>query len=360
MSKKKKYLRPEREDEESTSSEPLGVNEISPVEVEADPARAISTCCELVSVSHMAERIQMLKDVSVSVGVRRAEFKAALSTLADDEPAITIGYDGVYVSVNRLGDPLFDEKGALARYPSGVSPKLACPTPGSAPGNKKIGSMIVPSGSIGILAGGGHGKSPLATALAAEGVKNFSMVRVGEPLAGYASSSLSKESIAYSIAVAMLDSSDVVIDSIKDLLSSGGNLMKSGLSRGALITLSDWASAACDAGCSLYIPINPSDTSDEVLELMIQAGKTNTTSLITVQNGNTWTYYNRTGESLPRITGTLDLTFGADGVAKVTSGAGSPSPISERAFSKVVTTILTKEAISFAARRALSLDNESE
>lgn len=360
MSKKKKHLRPEMEAEDFDVSESLGANEIVPIEVKADPARSISTCCEMVVVSHMASRIQALKDTSSSVGIRRADFKAALGTLDDDEPAITIGYDGVYVSVNRHGDPLFDEKGELARYPSGVAPKLACPIPGSAPGNKKVGSMIVPSGSIGILAGGGHGKSPLATALAAAGVPSFSMVRVGEPLAGYASSSLSKETIAYSIAVAMLDSSDVVIDSIKDLLSSGGNLMKSGLSRGALITLSDWASAACDAGCSLYIPINPSDTSDEVLELMIQAGKTNTTSLITVQSGNTWTYYNRTGESLPRVTGTLELEFGGDGVASVTSNAVSPSAISEKAFSKVVTTILTKEAISFAARRALSLDTESE
>jgi hypothetical protein len=194
--------------------------------------------------------------------------------------------------------------------------------------------------------------------MAAAGVSTYSVVRVGEPLAGYASS---HESIAYSIAVAILDSADVVLDSIKDLLSGGGAAMKSGLSREALTSLSSWASTACDAGCTIYIPVNPSTPDQEVLELLAEAGKSNATMLVTPASGNTWAYFNRKGEGLPRSTGKFDLSFGKDGLAIIKNGShNSEKEVTEEEVTTVISTALSRAAVSNAARRALSIASNNQ
>lgn len=332
----------------------------SPVELKKSVAtRIISTCTEVIQTKGMAGRIKQLEAVADEVGVRRSEFNEAIKALGDDEPAVTMGWLGVTVSINKNGDPIFDDQQKLAKFPSGVHMTAKAALPGSAPGNKRIGDMLVPCGGIGIAASGGLGKTPLAHALASNGKSSYSVVRVGEPLAGYASSSLSKETIAYSLALAVLNSSDVVLDSIKDLLASSGGLMKSGISREALVSICDWSSAACDAGCSIYIPINPSTKDEEVQEMMIEIGKSNSTSLIAPANLKTWNYFNRRGEGLLRTTGQFEMEFGSNGLAAVSS-INQSKTISDDDFTKVVATVLSREAVSFAARRALQTSTSAE
>lgn len=349
MSKKPK---PKDSDDES---EHVGLtDDFSAVELDSKVyTRVISTCTEVVSTKGMASRIRMLEAIASEVGQRRRDFLAAISKLDDHEPAVTMGYGGVTVSISKNGDPLFDDQKKLAKFPSGVHISAKSPFPGCAPGNKMLGSILLPCGGVAIAAPGGYGKTPLAHAMACAGVESYSVVRVGEPLAGYASSFLSKESIAYSLALSVLDSSDIVLDSIKDLLASGGGSMKSGISREALVALSDWSSACCDAGCSLYIPINPSTPDEEVQAMMVEIGKSNSTSLVAPLNSQTWAYYSRRGEGLQRVTGQFDLAFGQDGLAAINPTKKAKS-ISDDDFTKVVSTVLSRDVISSAARRAMT------
>lgn len=324
--------------------------------------RVVASCAERVSSAGMATRVVLLEGAAAEVGVRRAAFLESLSLLADDEAAITITYGKVTVSVNKNGAALLNTSGdRLAVTAGGVNPRARASLPGSAPGNKKIGKILVPCGVCAIVAGGGRGKTPLAHTMAAQGVDHYSVVRVGEPLAGYASSN-SAESIAYSIAVAMLDSADIVLDSVKDLLSSGGSLMKSGLSRDALTALSSWGTAACDAGCTIYIPVNPSTPDAEVNELLIEAGKSNATMLVTPsQNVENWDYFNRKGEGLPRSSGKFKMKFAQNGLAVVSDGThNSEKVVTDTEVTQTVMAALSRTAFSSAARRALSIAQSGE
>lgn len=179
-----------------------------------------------------------------------------------------------------------------------LNPGLVAPIKGAAYGNKRIGDFTIPCGVCLIIGPGGVGKTPLAHRLAAYGVEEYAAVRIGEPLSGY---SQSEQATAVAIATAMVAHSDVVIDSIKDLLASGSNLMKSGLSRSVLTTISDWSALANDLGCTLYIPVNPSSDDPEVYSLLVEAAKSNATATIHHVNGDAWTMSGRTGEGLPRF-----------------------------------------------------------
>lgn len=345
----------------SNSIEDLGVG-TNPEAVDIPEAvrnRIIASCSERVATGSMAGRVKQLEAAATEVGVRRKAFLEAIALLGEHDPAVTICYDKTSVSVNKFGAALFHKESHgqdLARFAAGVHPSARSALPGSAPGNKQIGRMLIPAGVCAIVAGGGKGKTPLSHSLASAGVSTYSVVRVGEPLAGYASS---HEAIAYSLAIAILDSADVVFDSIKDLLSGGGAAMKSGLSREALTSLSGWASTACDAGCTIYIPVNPSTPDPEVVGLLVEAGKSNATMLVTPIQGANWEYFNRKGEGLPRSSGKFELSFAADGLATIKNGShNSESAVSEEEITKVVSTALSRATISNAARRALSLANK--
>lgn len=205
-----------------------------------------------------------------------------------------------------------DEEGAndaaeFARVAHGVvlNSGLIAPVKGAAYGNKMIGNLTMPCGVCLIIGKGGTGKTPLAHHLAGLGVEEYAAVRIGEPLSGYCQS---EHETALSIATAMVVHRDVVIDSIKDLLASGSNLMKSGLSRSVLTTISDWSAMANDLGCTLYIPVNPSSDDDDVYNMLIEASKSNATVTIAHRGGDKWEVSGRSGEGLPRFGG-VDLTF---------------------------------------------------
>lgn len=217
----------------------------------------------------------------------------------------------------------FEEAATL----TGVSEKIEAVTvAGSAPANKQGPHGMIRAGLALLVAPGGVGKTPLAHMLAQHGVKSYAVVRAGEPLAGYTSN---RDRIAKSLALAMYHSSDVVLDSIKDLLSSsGGGAMKGGISREALLDLSSWATTAANLGVTIYVPLNPS--SKDLIEAMVEVASSNATTVFSNdgKTGAEWAWSSRTGEGMPRESGTLTFTE----KAKTKSGGpASPGGIAMRA-----------------------------
>lgn len=229
--------------------------------------------------------------------------------LKDD--SVRIGSDEIEISVGYDQSKVF-QRGYL-------HPKLETSHVGAAFSNKTVAGWTVPCGVVLILAGGGMGKTPLAHALAgavaAHSERNdrqYAVVRIGEPLSGYSSGDVEA---ARDLSQAIVASSDVVLDSIKDLLSSAeGAAMKTGLSRGALTSISGWASLACDLGCTIYVPVNPSSDDPQVMELLYEVGKSNATAVLMKVSDNVWEYSSRRGEGLSRARGNVQITYDNDEV----------------------------------------------
>jgi len=328
---------------------PQHSEEIPDTEVDSTPEYYINRCDSIISVASRASDRAELERISKSAGEQRDAFLSSLRLVSPESTAITVKYGNATVSVSATGKAVVEPGGALVRHhPAGVHPDADKAILGSAPGNKKIGDTMIPCGVCLIIAGGGSGKTPLAHALASFGVSSYSVVRVGEPLAGYSSS---HESVAFSLANSMLSSSDIVLDSIKDLLSGGGAAMKSGLSRDALVSISGLASTACSSGCTIYIPVNPSTPDPEVIELLAEISRSNATMTVVTKGSNSWDYVARKGESLNRSSGTMLLTYDKDGVGQVRSASlGEVSSNDE--IERRIAMVVSGPAMSSAFRRA--------
>lgn len=329
-----------------------------PDAVEEKKPYTISPCGDVVSKSGMAEHLQGLLAISRNPGQQRDLFLQRLKTHAsEDSTAITVGYGDSRISVTVQGDLVLDgSTGKPTRNPPGVHPLISSCLRGAAPANKKIGNVVIPCGVCLIVAGGGAGKSPLAHALASHGVDSYSVVRAGEPLSGYSSSS---ESIAFSLAKAVLESSDIVLDSIKDLLAGGGSAMKSGLSRDALVSISGWAALAAEAGCTIYVPVNPSTPDKEVLALLVEAAKSNATMEISSTGAGMWAYSCRQGESLPRTRGGLTMKFSSNGLADIKFEAEQTQVADIAVSTRHISTVLSYEALNAAQRRSMANQSQS-
>lgn len=243
--------------------------------------------------NHLASAEKMLA-LYTNTGSRRKEAEKQLASLDDKDTAIIVDYDGAKAAVNGKGVVIAYSKDEKKHI---VNEKVRG-LQGAAPGNKTIGEAIIPCGVCAIVGPGNSGKSPLAHALAAHGEKEYAVVRVGEPLAGYGSSKLES---AEDLARAMILSSNVVLDSIKDVLSSGsGAAMKSGLNRDALTAISTWSAQACDLGSTLYVPINPSTPEPGVVAMIAEAAKSNATSCLIHAGGERWEFFARSGEGMQR------------------------------------------------------------
>lgn len=285
---------------------------------------------EIVRSRDRKNRNKALVDASLDVGSQRTRAVEALSVIGDDL-AFALKYDTAVVALTGNGNeyiPPKSEEGKPARVRSDMrNVFLIGDLPGAAWANKRIGELVLPCGVCLIVGAGGVGKSPLAQALASFGREDFAVVRVGEPLAGYTSDNVTS---ARGLAAALHASPDVVLDSIKDLLSSGtGAAMKSGISRTALSSLAAWSALACDLGSTIYIPVNPSTKDPETMELLAEAARSNATMTIVHREGNQWQYWGRRGEGLNRSTGTLILAWDADGSAKVQVDGRTVSEVSE-------------------------------
>lgn len=285
--------------------------------------------------SAKAQRVAELKHAHESVGERRSEVLTILKGMGD-KFALTIKFGRGIGRVTAQGNEFIDAKlddvdvvdAPAVLKGSTLADSLRSELLGSVPGNKKIGNLIIPCGVCLIVGPGGVGKSPLAQTLAMHGSSEFGIVRIGEPLSGYSSSELET---ATDIARGMVDVSDLVVDSIKDLLASGGAAMKSGISRESLMALSEWSSLACDMGVTLYVPVNPSSPDKEVLELLAEAARSNATSTLIYAGGSDWTFLGRTGEGLDRVQS--KIAFNEDRLS--VDGKHEAKPISEERFQTV-------------------------
>lgn len=217
---------------------------------------------------------------------------------------------------------------------------------GSAPTNKMIGDIRMACGLTIILGAGSVGKTPLAHALAGYGGTDYETVRYGEPLAGYTHD---MEVAAGQVAAYMMKSADVVLDSVKDVMAmASGAAMKSGIVRAVLPMFTQWSTLAADVGSTLYVPLNPSSGDKDVIELMEEAAKSNSTTMIMSMGGDSWKYLTRGGEGLQRQMGDFTTSFNSDGIL-VINGASRKSRVGP-----TITGNIDDEMISATIRRSIS------
>lgn len=288
-------------------------------------------------------RAQLLA-AHVQVGVRRKAIRTILDRISTDASFDAVGtpgedghvpaksifglsYDKANAFVDHFGRSIErPDKDVYVPYDihSAITDEMIA---GAAYGNKMVGNLVIPCGVCLIVGAGGVGKTPLAHALAGHGVDDYAAVRVGEPFAGYSSSN---KSSARDLASALYRSADIVLDSIKDLLSGGsGAAMKSGLSRDALTTLSAWAALANAMGSTIYIPVNPSTPDPEVTTLLVEAARSNATMTIAHTGGPEWKCYARQGEGLDRTTAAIRLKWDSQGAPIVDVSGSSIREMSE-------------------------------
>lgn len=271
-----------------------------------------------IVVRDRARHKAALEAVANTPGKQRARALKVLTEIADGY-AFSVGfgsslfrsngrglaYTGKEIAADTEAGRLGAETTVIHEDAAGIANGLASElaehvVPGSAPLNKRVGDIHIPCGVALIVARGGIGKTPLAHWLASEGVDAYGVVRIGEPLAGY---STNRKEAASGLAMAMVEHSDVVVDSIKDLLASDGAAMKGGISRSALLSISNWASVAATLGTTLYVPLNPSGD-DDLVGAMVEVAKSNATLSIHFEK-NLWNWSARTGEGLERKTGSF-------------------------------------------------------
>lgn len=273
----------------------------------------------VISKATHDKHVQKLVELSTSPGLQRSNALAALAKIGAGY-AFSVSYGRGMARVAGDGSEFVGaidqhgegEEAKTASKPTftaeedaamkvGMSPILAATAvAGAAPMNKAVGPVHVPCGICVIVAAGGKGKTPLAHHLAGSGVDEYATIRVGEPFAGYTTN---RETVARDLGRAMVSHSDIVLDSIKDLLAEGGSLMKGGIARAALVDLSAWATQAATLGCTIYIPLNPSGN-EELIGMMIEVAKSNATMTISHVSDDKWAYSSRTGEGMERVNGT--------------------------------------------------------
>lgn len=326
------------------------------------------------TVQSRAAHVKNMLAASENVGDQRQLFEDVLAKKgADSDYVLAIQYGRAIAAVNVDGELYarptktkvdLDNDGepnqiVYDEVNSGVHPKLTSFVIGAAPANKVIGSAIIPCGVCAIVALGGKGKTPLAHALAAFGVDSYSVVRVGEPLAGYTDDD---DASAFGLARALLASSNVVLDSVKDLLGSGGNLMKSGISRDLLKSLSSWSTTSCETGSTVFVPINPSTDDPEVFDMLVSSTQSNATMTI-AQKGDRWEYWARQGEGLPRRHGFIDMQFAKDGTVSITATEDKMSRIeasSAPGYGVNLTARVSVDAVNDSVRRSIILQDEQD
>lgn len=161
-------------------------------------------------------------------------------------------------------------------------------------------------GTCVIAAPGNVGKSPLAQSLASSDPAGgrFAMIRAGEAIAGYTNS---HRRLAHDLAHGIYNCENIVLDSIKDLLAdAGGNATSGGISRAALTSISDWGALAAMAGCTIYIPLNPSGGAN-LNDMVAEIARSNASMAIWHENAR-WHWLARRGEGLQRASGSFEVT----------------------------------------------------
>lgn len=274
-----------------------------------------------------------------AAGHARARANAIISATAPGVPVISIGFGDSMVVLDKDGNRLSKDQIAEHETENGQMSRgwqidLSSVTPaGAIPTNKMIGGELrIPSGVVMVVGGANTAKTPIVHLLADSDAEGYAVVRYGEPMAGYI---VDQNQAAVAIGQALLFEQDVALDSAKDLLAlAGGGAMASGLSRGSLPILSDLSALAATVGSTIYIPINPSTDTAAVVEMVVEAAKSNV-AMTVVNNGGDgsgigtlWTAAIRRGEGLEREIVTFNAGFKAgskimhyNGFSGLSSGA---------------------------------------
>lgn len=332
---------------------------------------------QITSANEYSQHRRLLMQAAspAMVGQRRKQVESVFASIMDD-PAFCVHYDRSKAVITGLGveyEPEPEDGGVMLGdgetesfkvdldtsrfYRRGfLDSRLKTNLPGAAYANKTVFGWTIPYGVLLIIAGGGKGKTPIAHALAGAHLTDpehrYAVVRIGEPLSDYSSSTAEA---AIALGSAMASASDIVLDSIKDLLSGGeGAAMKSGLSRGALTSISGWSSLASNLGCTIYVPVNPSSDDEDVKKLLIEVAKSNATATLFQTSGSTWEYSSRTGEGLERLSGSLQVEYSTDGVMIKSVKHANAGPVSETGEQFEMRLRATVEDYSAATSRALS------
>lgn len=285
-----------------------------------------------------------------AAGVARAEFVKARDALDAWDVALVMNFGSEAVALDQKGDEVMvvsgtetytievvndagdaeEKEETRSKYEKmdarsstrGWKVELSDVVPaGSAPTNKMIGDTRIPCGVVLVVGGASTAKTPMVHALAEASVEEYCVVRYGEPLSGYITD---PRDAALALGHAMMHYSDIVFDSVKDLLAfAPGGAMSSGLSRGALPVLSDLSALAATAGCTIYVPLNPSTPAADIVEMVVEAAKSNVsmvlvTETVVVESGEaSWLGLSRMGEGLQREVSRLKTWFDSDSVLQI-------------------------------------------
>jgi hypothetical protein len=292
-----------------------------------------------------------------AAGLARARFLSSLTTLkekhGDQRPVLNFPFGNTNILVNSAGQQIVpdDARSVIKRTGWLNDDGWMDIDRGSAPTNKMIYDVRIPAGLCLIVGAAAAGKTPLAHALAGHGGATYHVARYGEPLAGYETN---EESAAVQVAHAIVNGYDVVLDSVKDILSlMSGAAMKSGLSREVLPLFSRWSTIAADAGVTLYVPVNPSSPDEEVVDLLVEATKSNATMTIHSSGGDSWSYVARRGEGLKREQGSFTARYNSQGLVDIHSGASSAASSREYITSNITGDDISDSAFAASLRRSV-------
>lgn len=240
--------------------------------------------------------------------------KPVLALSLDDDRSAAFTKDGERAYILEATGKLADDGTAATRKKvveldhRGWCPEiLGSVVPGAAPVAAEVNGMRFASGLTIVAGPGSVGKTPFLHALAGEMDSDYATIRFGEPLAGYNSDF---DELIRDLANALLDHRVVVVDSFKDVIAAaGGTTASGGLSRGAFKLFSDLGAAAATRGNIILVSVNPTASDSKVMDLLYEAARSNSTSLVTTSDGSTFTAYTRTGEGLMRIKNDIETYY---------------------------------------------------
>lgn len=273
-------------------------------------------------------------EVADRVNVRKIEAATILSMPFGDI-TVRLMADGECVTSTKL-----DAKGWHNEVKMKSMPR------GCATTNKVLDNGVrIPAGVLLIIGGASKSKTPMAHLLASSSCEEYAMVPFGEPLSGY---QISAEEAGEALARALAAESDILVDSVKDLLASAkGGAMKAGVARGAFPMLSSLSTLAADVGATIYAPINPSSEDDELMKAIESAAASNVISVVVATPAG-WACSMRRGEGLMRDTFMVQTAFADDlllhfsGDTSNTNASGKDVkmstvvPMDDRAFNAVI------------------------
>lgn len=245
--------------------------------------------------------------------------RAALAEAALKHPTSAVAFqqfgDHVYSYPGRPDKPfqVNEVRTGLAPAACDAAIRSGLLQPGDLAINAAIDGFNVPTGLCLVTGLGNTGKTPWALGLAAricaDDPAGFGFLRYGEPFAFY---SKTQADAGYELLELMFKHRAVVIDSVKDLLTDmSGSATESGIARPAISMLSRMSMAACELGCTLLVPVNPSSVRDSVANLIKEVARSNV-SMAAVQEGDHWSVLTRTGEGQMRVEGMSSMKFVED------------------------------------------------